>query len=350
MLRLRRRRSPFRFLLWLIPIAVIGLVVFGLTRIFGAAPEENAPQTTATPSTDSISPVATEELAPDGFPVKPRQHVLIYTVQPGDALLLIAQRFGLSPNTIFWANTETLRDNVDLILVGARLYILPVDGVYHLSDGTKTYAQIAEIYGVTPDAILTSEFNRLPGATADSIAPNGLRLVVPGGQRAYQTWLSPFQTGGEGGLNPQGESHPGSCRERYTGAGGTGQYENPVHVPYRVTTGFEPWHPGVDLAADRDTPIYAADTGVVVFAGWHRVGYGNLIIIDHGGGWTTYYGHLAKRFVGCGDQVEQGQLIGLMGATGNASGIHLHFEVRSNDVPQNPYNFIQIHDMRDAQP
>src|SRR5262245_60697551 len=107
MLRLRRRRSPFRFLLWLIPFVVIGLVVFGLTRLFSPPPVDVATSITGTPAVGEAPAEATEELAPDGFPVKPRQHVLIYTVQPGDALLLIAQRFGLSPNTIFWANTET---------------------------------------------------------------------------------------------------------------------------------------------------------------------------------------------------------------------------------------------------
>jgi murein DD-endopeptidase MepM/ murein hydrolase activator NlpD len=100
------------------------------------------------------------------------------------------------------------------------------------------------------------------------------------------------------------------------------------------------------MATEHGTPIYAADTGVVVFAGWHREGYGELVIIDHGNGWTTYYGHNSKRFVGCGDQVTQGQVIAEMGMSGNATGVHLHFEIRLNDVTQNPADFIVLQDMR----
>ena len=288
------------------------------------------------------------ELAPDGFPVTPRQHVLKYTVQPGDALFLIAERFGLDPNTIFWANTETLQDNVHLLHVGVELYILPVDGVYHLSDGLQSIAEIAAQYGVTPGDILYSEYNDLAEYDSSYVPPAGMRIVVPGGRRDYISWQSPIRTGTEsGGASPEGTYHPGACRERYSGTGGLGNWINPLgNTPYRVTNGFEPWHPGVDLAADPGTPIYAAETGVVVFAGWHRDGYGELIIIDHGDGWTTYYAHLSARFVDCGDQVSRGQYIAQMGMTGNTTGIHLHFEIRENDVPQNPYRFIEIHDMR----
>ncbi len=291
---------------------------------------------------------SSEQLAPDGFPSEPRQHVLKYTVQPGDALFLIAETFSLDPNTIFWANTETLNDNVHLLHVGVELYILPEDGVYHLSDGTQSIAQIASQYSVTPGDILYSEYNDLKDYDSTYVPPAGLRIVIPGGRREYISWQAPIRTGTESGSsNPEGRLHPGSCREFYTGTGGSGDYTNPLgSTPYRVTSGFAPWHPGVDFASDRDTPIYAAETGVVVFAGWHRDGYGDMIILDHGNGWTTYYAHLDERFVGCGDQVSKGQYIAQMGMSGNASGIHLHFEIRENDVPQNPYSFFEIHDMR----
>lgn len=306
----------------------------------------NEPLSGSVPSDSSTTDTA--EVAPDGFPIRPRQHVWKYTVQPGDALFLIADRFALSPDTIFWANTETLQDNVHLLQVGMELYILPVDGVYHLADGTQSIAEIAAQYSVAPGDILYSELNDLADYDSTYVAPAGLRIVVPGGRREYISWRAPIHTGTEsGGANPEGAYHPGSCREHYTGTGGTGQYTNPLGAtPYRVTNLFAPWHPGVDMAADQGTPIYAAETGVVVFAGWHRDGYGELIIIDHGDGWTTYYAHLSTRFVGCGDQVSKGQYIAQMGMSGNATGIHLHFEIRENDVPQNPYLYVEIHDMR----
>jgi murein DD-endopeptidase MepM/ murein hydrolase activator NlpD len=292
--------------------------------------------------------VTTEELAPDGFPVKVRKHVLKYTVQPGDAIFLIADKFKLSPDTIFWANTDTLNDNVNLIYPGIKLYIMPVDGVYHLSDGKQTVAEVAALYGVTPGDIINSEYNELAQYSGDYVPPAGLRVVVPGGKRGYTSWQSPIRTGSSTGMaNPQGTYHPGSCREHYTGVGGTGTYVNPLgDVSYRITQGYYSFHPGADLAGERGTPIHAADTGVVVFAGWHRDGYGELVIIDHGNGWTTYYGHMQTLFVGCGDQITQGQIIGEMGMTGNATGVHLHFEIRDDDSPQDPTRYVALKDSR----
>jgi murein DD-endopeptidase MepM/ murein hydrolase activator NlpD len=355
-----RRRNRYGCLPYLlIPIGIAALLFFFRDSVGKWLDTLTGPQTAASggPATTAQAaatgsptapPTPTEVLGPDGFPIKARPYVLEYTVKAGDALLLIAEHFHLSPNTIFWANSDTLKDNADLIQVGVQLYILPIDGVYHLSDGTQTIAQIATEYGVTPEVILGSEYNDLRGSDAGSIPPAGMHIVVPGGTRQYTGWLAPIHTGAETGrAYPQGTYHPGSCLEHYTGIAGSGKFINPLGgTPYRVTQGFEPWHPGVDLAADKNTPIYAADGGVVVFAGWHRDGYGNLVIIDHGGGYTTYYGHLNTRFVGCGDQVKQAQLIGQMGMTGNATGVHLHFEVRQNDIPQNPYSYITIQDER----
>jgi murein DD-endopeptidase MepM/ murein hydrolase activator NlpD len=307
----------------------------------------NNPSTGGSDTAESIS-YRSVGLAPDGFPVEPRQHVLRYTVQQGDTVFSIAERFGLSPNTVFWSNTETLEDNINLLYIGVELYILPVDGVYHLSDGNMTIGEIAATYGVTPGDILYSEYNTLSKQTGSFVPPPGLHIVVPGGRREYVSWRSPIRTGAESGrANPEGAIHPGSCLEFYQGAGGLGEYINPVGpITYRVTNGFATYHPGVDLAADRGTPIYAAETGVVVFAGYHRNGYGELVILDHGNGWTTYYAHMSTRFVDCGDQLPKGQILGEMGMTGNATGIHLHFEIRENDLPLNPYNFIEIRDVR----
>jgi len=116
-------------------------------------------------------------------------------------------------------------------------------------------------------------------------------------------------------------------------------------VPGRITSTFgmryhpvlhvRKLHTGVDFGAPRGTPIHAAATGVVLLAGYTR-GYGNCIIIDHGGGVATLYGHCSSLGVSEGQSVKQGQVIGRVGATGYATGPHLHFEVRRNGVPVQP--------------
>ena len=88
------------------------------------------------------------------------------------------------------------------------------------------------------------------------------------------------------------------------------------------------------------TPVYAVDSGMVIYAGWTNVGYGNVVVIDHGNGFWTLYAHLSQVNVGCGDSVFQGNLIGLMGCTGNCSGSHLHLEVRYGDGFVNPWNVL----------
>jgi murein DD-endopeptidase MepM/ murein hydrolase activator NlpD len=114
----------------------------------------------------------------------------------------------------------------------------------------------------------------------------------------------------------------------------------PVSGP--ITSGFG-WrwgrmHEGIDIGAACGTPIRAAASGTVVYAGWMD-GYGNIIVIDHGGGLATAYGHQSALYVG-GGSVSQGQVIGAVGSTGHSTGCHLHFEVRVNGTPVNPLNYL----------
>jgi murein DD-endopeptidase MepM/ murein hydrolase activator NlpD len=117
--------------------------------------------------------------------------------------------------------------------------------------------------------------------------------------------------------------------------------QRPVGGP--ITSGFGPrWgrmHQGIDIGAPTGTPIHAADGGTVVTAGWLG-GYGNAVIIDHGGGRATLYGHQSRLGVGVGQSVGRSAVIGYVGSTGNSTGPHLHFEVRINGVPHNPLNYL----------
>ncbi|QHG16427.1 M23 family metallopeptidase [Nostoc sp. ATCC 53789] len=103
--------------------------------------------------------------------------------------------------------------------------------------------------------------------------------------------------------------------------------------------GYRRFHAGLDFAASYGSKIRAADSGRVIFAGWYG-GYGRALIIDHGNGMTTLYGHTSELYVSEGQAVERGQAIGAVGSTGFSTGPHLHFEVRRNGTPVNPANYL----------
>ncbi|MDP9070421.1 MAG: M23 family metallopeptidase, partial [Actinomycetota bacterium] len=99
------------------------------------------------------------------------------------------------------------------------------------------------------------------------------------------------------------------------------------------------FHYGIDIAAPAGTPIAASKGGVVAFAGWMN-GYGNFVLIDHGGGMVTGYAHQSRLAVGKGQDVGQRQTVGYVGSTGNSTGNHLHFEVRVNGSARNPRGYL----------
>jgi murein DD-endopeptidase MepM/ murein hydrolase activator NlpD len=258
----------------------------------------------------------------------------------------IADRYGLQPKTIFAANYDLLQDDPHLLQPGQALKILPVDGVIWQWLGGIPFSQWAAYFKVQPQDILNYSANHLdPAAIADPSNPNikiGTYLVVPGGFYQFHT---------PGGL-PLGitRSSPasaqvggaGSCPAVAGGAVGYGTFVFPTSRHY--LSGFDystkTNHLGIDLAAELGDPIYAADGGVVVYAGANSYGYGNMIMIDHGTGFQSLYAHLSQIFVGCGDNVTQGQTIGAAGMTGHASGAHLHFEVRTLSNVINPWDVL----------
>lgn len=128
---------------------------------------------------------------------------------------------------------------------------------------------------------------------------------------------------------------------------GTGQFIFPSNGPvtsifgWRIhpILGYRRFHAGIDFGADYGSPIFAADSGVVIFAGWYG-GYGNAVIVDHGGGITTLYGHASQLYVREGETVQRGQAIAAIGSTGLSTGPHLHFEVRRNGEPTDPAAFL----------
>jgi murein DD-endopeptidase MepM/ murein hydrolase activator NlpD len=277
------------------------------------------------------------------IPDRPRDAVEVYTVKTGDTLFGIANQFGITPEVLFWANSESLGDNLHYLTPGMDLYILPVEGVYHFSDGVLTIRQIADRYQANVEDVLSSPYNELDEYTADDVPPWGMHIVVPGGQREIVDWPPAIVAVVDEvtGVVTQGfmPGMGGSCPSGIAGSGGSGVWARPVG-DYTVTTPFTTGHSGVDLAAPLGTPVTASDSGVVIFSGWNDYGYGILVVLDHGNGWTTYYAHLSSTAVGCGQYVSRGGLVGQIGSTGRSSGPHVHFEMRWNHTPDNPASYI----------
>ena len=143
------------------------------------------------------------------------------------------------------------------------------------------------------------------------------------------------------------------ARGKLSGSKGSGVFTksrlklvSPITTNYRITQRFRPKrnrkHQGIDLAGKKGSPIFSAGSGRVVYVGRRFSGYGKMVLIDHGKGVATLYSHLNKYFVRSGQTVHRRQIIGTMGRTGRATGVHLHFEVMEDKIPINPEFYIRF--------
>lgn len=140
-------------------------------------------------------------------------------------------------------------------------------------------------------------------------------------------------------------------RSRRSTAVSSGRFSWPITGRIRIASRFgyrrHPiWgglslHTGVDIAASYGKPINCADSGEVIYSGWWD-GYGKAVVIDHGRGYTTVYGHMSRIYMQAGQKVEKGQVIGLVGSTGFSTGPHLHFEIRYNGKPVDPLGYLTL--------
>ncbi len=351
-------------LLVLILIGVVLLLGWGrLTALRTSTPEntataETTPEAAAPPAGKPVA-IALPPIEPGNsegllrpqanlhteFPTRPRVDVITYTVQTGDNLFSIADKFNIKPETVLWGNYEELNGNFRFIKPGQVLRILPVDGTYYQWQEGDDLNTVAKFFGVEPEDILTYPGNHFDlidlKEHPDSITIEpGRWLIIPGGRRELVDWGPPAITRS----NPAVARYygPGACGAIYEGAVGTYTFIWPTTS--RLISGyhFVPGvHPAIDIGGSEGNAIYASDSGVVVYAGWSNYGYGNLIVLDHGNGWQTAYAHLSAIYVSCGQSVYQGDVIGALGNTGNSTGPHLHFEMSINGVKVNPLDFAQ---------
>ncbi len=284
---------------------VLLAVGLGSVRPPAAAPErapnlplEQPPFTVADNSTGSLS-------LPE-YPVRefqPSDKPPIHIVQPGENVSVIATRYGMEMWHVLWTNELEVDQTIQ---PGQQLRIPPVPGAGRTVKEGDTLESIAARFKVDPEVIVTA--NELQPGTKLVV---GTYLFVPGGRLPIPELTPGYATG----------------RLRWPARG-------------RVSDYYRAGHPGIDIAAAHGVPIYAADGGVVVSAGWNG-GYGNQVVINHRNGYETSYSHLSRYFFGAGQLVAKGAMVGHNGSTGNSTGPHLHFEVIRNGRYVNPLDFLR---------
>jgi murein DD-endopeptidase MepM/ murein hydrolase activator NlpD len=230
-------------------------------------------------------------------------------VRKGETVQSVAARAGISVDTLLRVNQLTPTAQLS---AGEQLIVPPVDGTMIRIDPKQSLDGLALTFGVDVESLRIL---------------NGLRR---NGRLPVQLFIPTVENASADPAVALDGAAPSDGREHLIRFGWPAKGV--------LTQGFSGTHPGIDIANDVGTPEVAADDGKVVFAGWGD--YGLFVQIDHGNGFTTVYGHLSVVMVSTGQTVAKGQQIGLMGATGRATGPHLHFEIRYQGVPQNPLDLL----------
>ncbi|MBI5135637.1 peptidoglycan DD-metalloendopeptidase family protein [Candidatus Uhrbacteria bacterium] len=256
-------------------------------------------------------------------PIGPtRKNTIEYVVTDGDTVSSIAERFGISINTVLWENSLGA---YSVIRPGQILKILPTSGISYIVKKGDTLSRIAK--STNSDVQEIQSYNAL----SDDGLVAGATIVIPRGHVVATTrpantkvrTSEPVITQIPKGLdvsNIVGLVWPTVSRK--------------INQYFRGSR-----HTGLDIKGSKGSPIYAADSGTVALAGWNRGGYGLQVIVKHNNGSLTRYAHSSKLLVKAGDSVAKGQVIALVGSTGRSTGPHLHFEVLKGSQRLNPLLF-----------
>ena len=235
-----------------------------------------------------------------------RKEIIEYVVEPGDNLSSIAEKFGISLNTVLWANDLSQNSTIKL---GKKLIILPVSGVIHYVKKDDTISELAATYKADVKEII--EFNELSGEGDVFI---GDILIIPNGKMpslSQPTYYAKVPLGSSYFICP--------------------------HSACYITQGLH-WYNAIDFGGNCGDIVRAAAGGTVQRVGWDKIG-GNYVMILHPNEVVTYYGHLSSILVSKYDingnivKVSQGGIIGYVGKTGYATGCHVHFDVRGARNP-----------------
>jgi murein DD-endopeptidase MepM/ murein hydrolase activator NlpD len=341
------KKNTFSIMSWLVTLVLVAGIVGGAfawrrsTTVMQAAipkptqaPDEKQPQV-AMPALSGGSEAFVSigrdiQLKTNAPADKPRYQPVDYRVSRGDSMFAIAESYKLEPETILWANYDVLQDDPHSLKPGQVLKIPPANGIYYQWKENDSLESVANEFEANVDDILN-----FPGNDIDLSNPkvdSGMWVMIPGGKREFVQWLVPTVASGASGTSSTSQNVcPG-------GAVGSGGFVWPADAHSLSGNDYWSGHLGIDIAAGQGAAVYAADSGVVTMAqGGYNYGYGNVIQIDHGNGYSTIYAHLSVIGVGACTSVGAGQWIGSSGSTGNSQGAHLHFEVRQGGGFINPW-------------
>jgi murein DD-endopeptidase MepM/ murein hydrolase activator NlpD len=336
--------NRFSIISWTVTfILVVGMVGGALKWKDASNPQALAPVPTAAPDQNApkvnlpalSAPVVFQSIGREiqiktNIPAdKPRYEAVEYRVSRGDSVFAIAESYKLQPETILWANYDVLKDDPHSLAPGMVLRIPPTDGIYYQWKENDTLDKVANEYKTSVDDILNFPGNDID--LADPKVESGSWVMLPHGERDFVQWLVPTVAKGASGTSPTGGN---GCPGGAVGGG----FVWPADSHFLSGNDYWSGHLGIDIAAGEGAPVYAAASGVVTMAqGGYNYGYGNVIQIDHGNGYSTVYAHLSNIGVGVCSSVSAGQWIGASGNTGNSQGAHLHFEVRQGGGFINPW-------------
>lgn len=289
----RGRKQP---LLMAVLIGIILLALFGtvLGKRAKPLPSEPAPEIAVEQPVQSVQPAVAA--------------IKSHTVGEGETLSGIAEAYHIDVDTLLGANPEAGAT----LYPGDQLVVLPQKGVLHTVTGGDTLWRVSSIYNVEIAAILAANAKHGEGLAI------GEKLFVPGGK-------------------PVAVDLPSAPASRASVSRFGWPASGEISSPFGSRWGR--MHSGIDIANNIGTPITAALAGRVTYAGWYG-GYGYALMIAHGNGYSTLYGHLSAISVSAGQYVRTGQQIALMGSTGYSTGPHLHFEVRKDGQPLDPMDFL----------
>lgn len=336
--------NRFNIISWTVTLILVAGMVLGALKWRGtsnaqalapvptAAPDQNVPKVDLP---QLSAPVAFQSIGREiqlktNIPAdKPRYEVVEYRVSRGDSVFAISESYRITPETVLWANYDVLKDDPHSLAPGMVLKIPPTDGIYYQWKENDTLDTVANEYKTSVDEIINFPGNDID--LADPKVASGSWVMLPGAEREFVQWLVPTVATGASGTSPTSGN---GCPAGAVGGG----FVWPADSNFLSGNDYWSGHLGIDIAAGEGAPVYAAASGVVTMAqGGYNYGYGNVIQIDHGNGYSTVYAHLSNIGVGVCASVSAGQWIGASGNTGNSQGAHLHFEVRQGGGFINPW-------------